>query len=185
MDEMGQAYYEYLDAKHKLDTVYHSRINEIKKVRLGECKIKTGMIVKYHKWIGRIVYVGFVGVSDEDQVIQAMMVDSNTVTRVPIDEKDFSKIQILEEKTLNMKILKESLARLEQEKASYKVELKKLSEMHAENMKSLEKDLEILREDCIHDWKMEKPDPELCFSGDGSELVYRCSICKKEVDKPI
>lgn len=183
MDEMGQVYYEYLNAKHKLDSAYHSKVNEIKQARLGECKIKPGMIVKYHTWIGRIVYVGFVGLSEEDQVIQAMMVDSKTVTRVPIDEKDFDRVQIMEERTLNMKVLEESLERLEREKASYNVELEKLSKNHAENMKSLERDLEILREDCIHDWKMEKQDPELCFSGDGSELIYRCSICKKEVDK--
>lgn len=183
MATLEQVYTDYLINKDKVEREYNDRIRDIKNQKIENCRLKKGMIIKFHKWTGRIIFVDFVGAL-ENQTLQVMLLDSETITRVPISEKDFDRIRILEEpKALNMQLIKESIARLEKEEESYKIAIENITKLHDNRMVELVKDVKLLRKDCIHDWKMISL-PENDDLKSSSDLYnptgysYECVICK-------
>jgi len=183
METISDAYGEYINKKIELDRVYNEKVRTIKEQRIDECPLKKGMIVKFHNWTGRILYIDFTG-PVENQKLQIMMMDSKAIVKIPINENAFDRVEILEEpKALDMKLVDECVARIEKEKESYKLKVKDIKLEHEHKMAELDKDLELIRRDCIHDWDMVRPLDDDELGDDPKGYTYRCSICKKTKTK--
>lgn len=172
MEKINELYSEYCTKRSEIKDEYNKKVREIKDKILKNCFLKEGMVVKFDRWVGRLKMVDFVEVLDEHH-LQAVLIDSETLTRITIDERDFRKVEILKEPkvSLNMELINEGVARLEKEIETYKEEVKHIAIMHANRVKELRKDLSVLRKGCIHDWRVVK--------SVGNGALYECSICKE------
>lgn len=179
METINDAYGEYLNKKVELDRLYNDKVRIIKEQRIDECPLKKGMIVKFHNWTGRVLFVDFTGPM-ENQQLQAMIMDSRTIVRIPINESEFDRIEVLEEpEALDMKLVGECIARIEKEEEEYKLKVEELNLDHENKMTELDKDLEIIRRDCIHDWNMVQPSKDDELGNNPKGYMYKCEICKK------
>jgi len=171
VENIDGLYNNYLVKKAELETTYNNKVKEIKDNIISGCKYKEGMIIQFHDWKGRISSVGFNDLFDE-QRLQIRFIDSETLTAIQIHESEFDRIKLLtDSEDLNMKLLEEGMARLEKEEESFKIAVEHITELHNNRVLELEKDINIIRKDCIHDWK------PVGKTEDGYEYV--CSICKK------
>ena len=106
--------------------------------------------------------------------------DSKTIIRIPINESEFDRVEILEEpEALDMKLVDECIARVEKEEEEYKLKVEELNLSHEHKMTELKKDIEIVRRNCIHDWNMARPLGNDELSNNPKGYVYVCEICKK------
>ena len=166
MKDINDLYNDYLLKKTELETSYNDKVKEIKDRVISECEFKKGMIIQFHKWIGRISSIGFNDVFDE-HFLKINFIDSDTLANICITQSEFDKIKKLDEPSdLNMKLLSEGIARLEKEEESHKEAIEHINTLHSNRMIELEKDLSIIRKDCIHDWRYVQ------------ESMFECKICK-------
>jgi len=173
MNEVNKLYGKYLSDRTKLESDYNKLVQKMKAEKLEKCPLKEGMLVKFHSWIGRIIYVDFVGIF-EDQRIQVMLMDSETITKIQINENEFDKVESLEEpEGINKVFINEAVERLEGEKLNYRIALNTVKNEHGIAMANIEKDLDILRKDCVHDWKLKGLEEVRGY-------VHKCTICSKE-----
>jgi len=189
MRELNSEYAKFLAAKRELEKSYLATTELMKKKRLKECVLQPGMIVKYMDKVGRIKYVDFIGMTGNEH-IQAMFVNSENASNIPIDEKEFTKIErlcIAEKEDVIHKV-----NRLKNELNCFRETSRKIIDDLIKNNTSAERiivqKIENLTEKCIHDWKLTGlggMTPTIENKIPGCKYIYVCKLCGRELSKPL
>lgn len=169
MENINNIYSEYLNKKTELEKEYKNKVSEVRKLSINNCKIKKGMILRYNNKVGRVLYVDFIGF-DGIQHLQAMLMESESRVEYPINENEFDKVEILEEPNINVEAIKELYKDIDTEDEYFLEEVEKLKEKNRLRTDFYRSNIEMLRKDCIHSWRL----------GHTADL---CTICGKESSK--
>lgn len=171
MENINELYSDYLMKKYELDKEYNKNISEFMEDTINKCKIKKGMILKYNNRIGRVLYVGFVGI-DGNQNLQAMFKESSTRLEFPINENEFDKVEILEEPDIDINSIDDIYKSMCYLKSSVEGQILKLRLNLETKLKNYNNELKKLQDNCVHNWK-------LCKNSD-DRPIYECLICGKK-----